>query len=384
LTVGLLRPHILLPMVSRQWDEKKLEAVLIHESEHVRRRDPFVEWLALMNRSIYWFHPLSWWLCRKMAMLAEESCDEAVIARGHDRSAYAELLLDLSRSVRQKGRLVTVWGSSIRGSALAKRIHKILNSDISPSISRTRLFCLMVVCGAVEIVPAAGELSHVQTVAATLPGEKMPILELVLPESETEQSTISQSDVSTSESDVTASESDFENITETGLLKRGMESLEETIIERIEIRGNRRIPEERIRFYIQSYPGDDFDEERLEFDIRALWKSSFFQDIQVHVMDGNIGKIVTFVVEEKPLIRSIEYVGLKSFNESDIEEAYKENKIGLSIDSRYGPEKIKRAERVIKDLLIQHGKSQGTVRTEIEEMPPSGVRIRMILEEDPK
>jgi outer membrane protein assembly factor BamA len=52
-------------------------------------------------------------------------------------------------------------------------------------------------------------------------------------------------------------------------------------IERIDIRGNRRIPEETIRFYIQSRPGDVFDESRLEFDFRALYRSNFFEDMEV-------------------------------------------------------------------------------------------------------
>ena len=79
-----------------------------------------------------------------------------------------------------------------------------------------------------------------------------------------------------------------------------------TKIERIDIRGNRRIPEERIRFYIQSSDGGTYDKASLEFDLRALWKSNFFDDIQIHARDGDVGKIITFILKEKPLIRSIE------------------------------------------------------------------------------
>jgi len=55
--------------------------VLTHEWEHVRRRDPLVQWLALLNRSIFWFHPLAWWLERKLSelprMLATRPCSSA-------------------------------------------------------------------------------------------------------------------------------------------------------------------------------------------------------------------------------------------------------------------------------------------------------------------
>ena len=156
-----------------------------------------------------------------------------------------------------------------------------------------------------------------------------------------------------------------------------------TKIERIDIRGNRRIPEERIRFYIQSYPGDTYDEANLEFDLRALWKSNFFDDIQIHERDGDVGKIITFILKEKPLIRSIEFVGNSAFTESDILDEFKEMKVGLSIDSRYAPSKIKSAEQILKRLLIQHGKPLGTVRSEIEDIPPSSVKVRFVMEEGP-
>jgi outer membrane protein insertion porin family len=154
-------------------------------------------------------------------------------------------------------------------------------------------------------------------------------------------------------------------------------------IERIDIRGYRRIPEERIRFYIQSYPGDTFNKESLEFDLRALWKSNFFDDIQIQERDGDVGKIITIILKEKPLIRSIEFTGNSAFTESDILDEFKEMKVGLSIDSRYAPSKIKSAEQILKRLLIQHGKPLGTVRSEIEDIPPSSVKVRFVLDEGP-
>ncbi len=152
-------------------------------------------------------------------------------------------------------------------------------------------------------------------------------------------------------------------------------------IERIDIQGNQTIPEERIRFYIQSFPGDIFAADRLEFDLRALWKSNFFDDIQIQERDGEKGKIITFVLREKPLIHSIEFAGNLAFFESEIYDALKEKKVGLTVDSRYDPEKIKAAERVIKILMIKNGESPGSIRTEIESISPTYVHVRFVLDE---
>src|SRR5437867_6661184 len=155
-------------------------------------------------------------------------------------------------------------------------------------------------------------------------------------------------------------------------------------IQHIEIRGNRRIPEDTIRFYIQAHDGDAFDPARLELDLRALYKANFFETISIEERDGDTGKIVTFVVKEKPLIRFIEYVGNKSFTESNILEHFKNRKVGLTVDSQYDPAKIRAAERALKELMEQNGKPLGTVRTEIENIPPSSVRVRFIMDEGAK
>ena len=159
----------------------------------------------------------------------------------------------------------------------------------------------------------------------------------------------------------------------------------ETIIERIDIRGNRRIKEEDIRFYIQSRPGDVYDEDRLALDLRALYKEAkWFENIQITSMDGDTGKIVTFMLQEKPLVREIKYEGNKSFTESNILDYFKERKVGLSPDSVYEPGKARAAERALMDLLVQNGKPLGTVRTELESVPPSSVRLKFVIDEGPK
>jgi outer membrane protein insertion porin family len=157
-----------------------------------------------------------------------------------------------------------------------------------------------------------------------------------------------------------------------------------TTIEQILIRGNRRIPEDTIRFYIQSRVGEPYDEARLGRDLRELYKAKFFENIEIQERDGDTGKIVIFVLKEKPLIRGIEYSGNKSFTESDILDAFKEKKVGLTVDSQYDPSKIRAAERVLKDLMLQNGKPLGTVYSEVENIPPSSVRVRFVMDEGAK
>src|SRR6266496_1399343 len=48
LTMGVLRPAILLPASWREWDEAKLDVVMAHELSHVARRDALTQRLSLL------------------------------------------------------------------------------------------------------------------------------------------------------------------------------------------------------------------------------------------------------------------------------------------------------------------------------------------------
>ena len=160
ITVGWLHPVVILPENWQEWSSQQLDAVLTHEREHVRRRDPLIQWLALVNRAIFWFHPLSWWLERKLSLLAEETCDAAVLARGHAPQDYSEYLLDIARSVLRSGSRLGIVGMAVPGSFLQQRILQILNSREALRVSRTRIVVAVAACAASSVLLASATLDH--------------------------------------------------------------------------------------------------------------------------------------------------------------------------------------------------------------------------------
>ena len=110
------------------------------------------------------------------------------------------------------------------------------------------------------------------------------------------------------------------------------------IIDRIEFQGNRRIRSETLQARIFTRKGDPYNEDRLRVDFQALWNTQYFEDIRLEVEDspGNPNaKIVIFYLVERPIIRRIEYHGNKSISESDILDAFKDHKVGLSVEGQF-------------------------------------------------
>ena len=60
----------------------------------------------------------------------------------------------------------------------------------------------------------------------------------------------------------------------------------QTIIERIEFIGNRRIRSDTLKARIFSRDGDVYNEETLRRDFQALWNTQFFEDVKLRVEDS--------------------------------------------------------------------------------------------------
>ena len=131
MTWGVLRPVILLPKESLSWPRERLQAVLLHELAHVRRRDSLTQSLALVARALYWPNPLVWWAARALRREAEIAADDAAIVSGIRPSAYAGELVKLASEFR--GRPLAFSGVSMAGSALEARV----KSALAPNRSRT-------------------------------------------------------------------------------------------------------------------------------------------------------------------------------------------------------------------------------------------------------
>jgi outer membrane protein insertion porin family len=147
--------------------------------------------------------------------------------------------------------------------------------------------------------------------------------------------------------------------------------------------GNRRIPKESVLARLFSHEGDLYDPQVVERDFNSLWNTGYFDDVRIERVDSPKCVQLVVYVKEKPTIREINYKGISAISQSDILEAFKKAKVGLSVESQYDPTKIKRAEVVLKELLAAHGHQFATVKTEVKTIPPAAVAITFTVKEGP-
>ncbi|HLK69714.1 MAG TPA: outer membrane protein assembly factor BamA [Bryobacteraceae bacterium] len=156
------------------------------------------------------------------------------------------------------------------------------------------------------------------------------------------------------------------------------------VIESIEFRGARRVPQDTLKAQITQRPGDPYAEDIARRDFMILWNTGRFDDIRLETEPGKDGLIVRYIVTERRVIRSIDYQGIHSVTVSEILDRFKERKVGLSVESQFDPDKIQRASIALKDFLAERGHQYATVEPQVEQIPPSSLKVVFNVNEGPK
>jgi len=159
MTIGTLRPAILLPMgLGEGLSDAELEAVAIHEVAHVRRKDALLLTMLSFVRALLFFHPLVWLGCRQVSALAESACDDAVLDATGEPLSYAKMLARLAEGLpRRMLSTELAAGIVVSKSAFLKRVTEIVSErrDRIRKLSKWAL-AATVIAGVGSVVLAAG------------------------------------------------------------------------------------------------------------------------------------------------------------------------------------------------------------------------------------
>lgn len=154
------------------------------------------------------------------------------------------------------------------------------------------------------------------------------------------------------------------------------ERAEGTPIVRIDVSGNRRVAKEDVISYLRLKPGHLFKVENLASDVRALWDSGFFDDIEVDMTREDRGVVLRFLVRERPNIKAVEFEGNSEIENDKLQEAIevKANTI-LSVPA------VRRSVQKIKDAYAEKGYFLADVESSIDPQRDNEVIIKFKITE---
>ncbi|MGH9241933.1 MAG: M56 family metallopeptidase [Vicinamibacterales bacterium] len=175
--IGIWRPVLLLPEgLADRLTPAQLNAIIAHERCHVGRHDNLAAAAHMVVEAMFWFHPLVWWIERRMLDERERACDEAVLSAGNDPDEYVAGILSVCRFTLQAP-LACVAGVS--GAELRTRIESIVRMELGTRMTVTRRVAVALVAAVLLGVPiVAGLVGTPVVVAAFAPAGRVPLLQI--------------------------------------------------------------------------------------------------------------------------------------------------------------------------------------------------------------
>jgi beta-lactamase regulating signal transducer with metallopeptidase domain len=161
------RPLVVMPdSIGNQLDDQELEAIMLHELVHIQKRDNLIGNLQFVLCALLWFHPLVWFISRRIFDEREQACDESVMEVCKAPEAYASSILKVVRFCF--GWRVEGVAGAASGSNLRRRIENIMTIGNTKrrAGAASRLMAGALVATALVVLVCAGVYSEARGIDA--------------------------------------------------------------------------------------------------------------------------------------------------------------------------------------------------------------------------
>ncbi|NJD25499.1 MAG: outer membrane protein assembly factor BamA [Betaproteobacteria bacterium] len=160
-----------------------------------------------------------------------------------------------------------------------------------------------------------------------------------------------------------------------GLFSLPAAAIEPFTVSDIRVEGIQRTEAGTVFSYLPVKVGDTLNDEKTAEAIKALFATGFFRDVRIEVD----GKVMVVVVQERPAIAQIDFVGLKEFEKDVVIKALKE--VGIAEGRIFDRAQLERAEQELKRQYLTRGKYAVNITTTVTPLERNRVGINFNIEE---
>ena len=147
MVIGHLKPLVLVPAgLLTTLPPFELEAILIHELAHIRRKDYLVNLLQSFMEIVFFFNPAIWWLSSLIRTEREHCCDDIVLQHTGSKKNYIQALV----SCEEYQPLQQAYAMALKGSrkSLSSRVKRILsNNNTSLNLMEKSMLAVCLLAG---------------------------------------------------------------------------------------------------------------------------------------------------------------------------------------------------------------------------------------------
>jgi len=160
-----------------------------------------------------------------------------------------------------------------------------------------------------------------------------------------------------------------------GLYCGSVWAMEPFVIKDIRVEGIQRTEAGTVFSYLPVKVGDTLDDEKASQAVKALFGTGFFKDVRLE----SEGDTLVVMVQERPAISQIEFVGLKEFDKDKLKDGLKQ--AGLAEGRIFDLSMLDKAEQELKRQYFSRGKYAVTIKTTVTPLERNRVAIRFDVDE---
>ncbi|MFZ2974708.1 MAG: outer membrane protein assembly factor BamA [Ferribacterium limneticum] len=160
-----------------------------------------------------------------------------------------------------------------------------------------------------------------------------------------------------------------------GLFSTPALAFEPFAVKDIRVEGIQRTEAGTVFGYLPVKVGETLTDEKAAQSIKALFATGFFKDVRIEVEKD----VMVVVVQERPAIATINFVGLKEFEKDVIVKALKET--GIADGRIFDRALLEKAEQELKRQYLTRGKYAANITTTVTPLERNRVGINFNIEE---
>lgn len=149
---GIINRVIVLPEDAMNKPFSELEACLIHETTHVKRRDVLRHVLCRIATAVSWYSPFAWWIEGQLRLDSERVCDGEVVRSGVARQDYIRQIVALASGSILKRTVEPGWIPSLKTSHVMLRVESLCAPITTRAEVGQRVSPVLLGCGVLLIV----------------------------------------------------------------------------------------------------------------------------------------------------------------------------------------------------------------------------------------
>ena len=152
-------------------------------------------------------------------------------------------------------------------------------------------------------------------------------------------------------------------------------AMEPFTVKDIRVEGIQRVEAGTVFSYLPVKVGETMNDEKAAQAIRTLFATGFFKDVRVE----HDGQVLIIVVEERPAIAQIDFVGLKEFDKDQLIKGLKE--VGIGLSRTFDRATLEKAEQELKRQYLSRGRYAVVITTTVTPLDRNRVAINFNIDE---